>query len=461
MKHKEQAIQERPYQARGVKFCKEHKQCYLAVDMGLGKTKIVIDTFKDLDCGILVFAPIKGIYSTWPDEIVKWDPTAEYEILHGPGKDAKLHNKAKYYFINPEGIKWLYNALAKMYQSGKTLPFTELVIDEGAMWKASNTSRFTLLKRFLPIFENYRLILSGKPMPNGHMDLWSQYYIIDEGVSLHPAITIFRNRYFNHNLEAHKYFLKPGADEAILKAIKSRTFRLDAKDYIEIPDLVPAEIRLELSPKLRAQYNKLEREFLLKLDNDKITVKAKSAATLSLKLRQFIQGALYHYTDDIKQYKVMHKLKLEALQEQVEALGGDPLLVAIQFRFELDLLKKTFGDIPCIAGGTKAQVSSKYIRDWNNKEIPIMCVHPQSMSHSINLQYGGNYITWLGLTWSLDHFDQLNGRLHRSGQVEPVICTSILIKDTIDDVLYRVLKRKDKSQMALLNALNDYKESRL
>ena len=453
-----QAIESRQYQVKGTLFCRTKKRAYLAVDMGLGKTKIVIDTFKKHPFSVLIFAPLKGVYNTWPQELEKWDPAATFTILHGLEKDLRLKKEVKYYIINPEGIMWLFKSLAKIYRETGKVPFRELVIDEGTMWKSSGTKRFKALKKLLPMFDNYRLVLSGTPMPNSLVDLWSQYFILDEGDSLHDRITVFKTRYFNYAIESNKLFPKKGAEAAIIERIRPKTFRLDAKDYLELPELVYETIELEFSSKLRSQYRELERTFLLSL-SDETTILVRNMAALSVKLRQFLQGGMYYETSSgVRDTVFIHTLKLEALKEQIEVLDGEPLMIAIQFKFELELLQKFFGNVPFISGGVSAKVADKYIREWNKRELPILAVHPQSMSHSINMQYGGNYITWLAQTWSLEHFDQLNGRLHRSGQTKPVICKSIVIKDTLDTVIHKVLQLKGKNQNSLLNALNEYKE---
>jgi S-methylmethionine-dependent homocysteine/selenocysteine methylase len=56
----------------------------------------------------------------------------------------------------------------------------------------------------------------------------------------------------------------------------------------------------------------------------------------------------------------------------------------------------------------------------------------------------------------LDHYDQLNARLHRSGQDKVVRVYHIMVKDTIDEIIMRVLKKKDVTQTALLTSLAEY-----
>ena len=79
--------------------------------------------------------------------------------------------------------------------------------------------------------------------------------------------------------------------------------------------------------------------------------------------------------------------------------------------------------------------------------------HPASCGHGLNLQSGGSMIVWFGLNWSLELYQQLNGRLHRQGQTKPVRIIHLVSDETIDDRVLTVLGDKDATQASLLSAL--------
>ena len=93
------------------------------------------------------------------------------------------------------------------------------------------------------------------------------------------------------------------------------------------------------------------------------------------------------------------------------------------------------------------------ISDWNKGEITIGLLHPASVGYGVNLQTGGHILIWYGLTWSLEEYQQTVGRLWRQGQKHPVSVVHIMAKDTIDERIREVLKRKDATQNALLEAV--------
>ena len=80
-------------------------------------------------------------------------------------------------------------------------------------------------------------------------------------------------------------------------------------------------------------------------------------------------------------------------------------------------------------------------------------IHPVSAGHGLNLQQGGSMLVWFGLTWSLELYQQTNARLWRQGQKNMVIIHHIVTKGTIDEQVMRALKRKDRTQEALIDAV--------
>jgi len=82
-----------------------------------------------------------------------------------------------------------------------------------------------------------------------------------------------------------------------------------------------------------------------------------------------------------------------------------------------------------------------------------MFVHPQSVGHGLNLQAGGNNLVWFSLTWDLELYDQLNGRLDRQGQTKPVFIHHLVIRETIEEKVLQTLGDKSVTQADLLNAM--------
>jgi SNF2 family DNA or RNA helicase len=184
-------------------------------------------------------------------------------------------------------------------------------------------------------------------------------------------------------------------------------------------------------------------QLLAEIDGEEI--EAATAAVLANKLLQYTNGALY--TDGSGAWSETHAAKLDALAEIVEDNPGETMLVAYNYKSDLERLVERF---------PQARVLDKKqetIDAWNRGEIPMLLAHPASAGHGLNLQKGGALCVWFGLNWSLEYYQQFNARLHRQGQTRPVRIAHIVSNNTIDQRVLGVLRNKDATQKSLLDAL--------
>jgi len=447
-------MQPRAYQDRGVQFWLDNPRCYFAIDMGLGKTLITLLSLVKLGLPTLIIAPLRTVYTTWPEEIEKWNIPLSYSIVHGKGKVKALTKKVDVYLTNFESIPFVYDSMVELHKNKTPFPFSACVIDEGSMIKSHSTKRFKYLDSLRGLFPKYRAILSGTPAPNSLMDLWAQYYFLTDGEALGDNFFKFRRKYYtSESWNPYQFYIKQGAAADIQKRIAPYTFRLDERDHLELPEITYSYLPVKLTDKLMKQYNELKKEFLLELND--VVHTALSTATLSMKLRQFLQGFLYYEAEDgERKANPTHNAKLTRLKELIDE-SSSPVLCAIQFRHEIEMIRSKFPDAPVIASGVKASTAARIIEKWNKGEIPLLLCHPASMAHGVNMQYGGSTVVWFCTTWSLEHYLQLNKRLHRSGQKKGVVVHHIVVKGTIDDKVTQALSRKMSSQQELLDFLRD------
>jgi len=276
------------------------------------------------------------------------------------------------------------------------------------------------------------------------MDLWAEIGILDMGQRLGRYISHFRNTYFVPDKRNQQiiftYKPKPGAEEAIYRLISDITISMKNTDYLKLPDLVINEIPVFLSENERKHYEIMKSEMVLSLKGKEID--AVNAAALSNKLLQMANGAVYDGNGGVVR---IHNRKLDALEDIIEAANGKPVLIAYWYKHDLERIMERFPAIQL------DNVES--IKRWNDGEIPVAVIHPASAGHGLNLQAGGSCLVWFGLTWSLELYQQTNARLWRQGQKDTVIIHHIVAKDTIDEQVMKALKRKDKTQTALIDAV--------
>lgn len=436
------------YQAYAISHIESHKEAALFLDMGLGKTVITLTAINELAFDffevskVLVIAPLRVARDTWPAEIQKWDhlKLLSYSVAVGSVEERRkaLWKKALVYIINRENVDWLVN------QSGLPFDYDMVVIDELSSFKSGKARRFRSLLKVRP--KAKRIVgLTGTPSGNGLMDLWAEFKLLDMGKRLGRFITRYREAFFlpdkRNQQIIFSYKPKPEAAKRIYGLISDMTISMKSVDFLDMPPLVTNVIPVELSEKERRQYELLKADMVLSLGDQEID--AKNAAALSGKLLQMANGAVY---DEDGEVISIHDRKLDALEDVIEGANGKPVLVAYWFRHDLERMKKRFI-------GLREIRSSKDITDWNEGKIAVAAIHPASAGHGLNLQQGGSMLAWFGLTWSLELYQQTNARLWRQGQKDMVIIHHIVTKGTIDEQVMRALKRKDRTQVALIDAV--------
>ena len=424
----------------------------LLLDMGLGKTPIVLTAVNDMKYNrfwvskVLVIAPKKVAESTWSKEAKKWDHLKLLRIMPVLGSQAKrikaLNTPADIWVINRENIPWLVEYYRNAW------PFDMVVVDESSSFKNHQAKRFKALT-WVRKFIKRIVILTGTPAPNGLLDIWAQVYLLDEGDRLGKKITQFRERYFEPDQRDRdhifSYAPKPGADDVIQRLIGDVCVSMKAEDYLELPDCISVTVPVVLDSKAQAAYEKLEKEMLLEVDET--TIDAGSAAVLTNKLLQLCNGAVY---DENREAIEIHKCKIEAFLELVEGLNGKPALVFYNFQHDLARIKAALKSSGLRVRELKTPQDET---DWNNRQIDILLAHPASAAYGLNLQQGGNHVIWFGLNWSLELYQQANKRLHRQGQTEKVIIHHLTVEGGVDDDVIAALEDKSGTQDRLMNAL--------
>ena len=446
------------YQSYATDFIVNNPIAAVFLEMGLGKSVITLTAMKMLFesetiSKVLVIAPLRVARDTWPQEIKKWDHLKgmKYAVAVGTEAERKaavLRNEPVT-IINRENVDWLIN------KSGLPFDFDMVVIDELSSFKSYGAKRFKALLKVRPFIK--RIVgLTGTPSSNGLMDLWAEFRILDFGKRLGRYITRYRLSYFEPDKRNAQmvFSYKPlsGAEDAIYEKISDITISMKSVDYLDMPECVINEVPVYMSPSEQSVYDDFREDMVIKLKNEEID--AANAAVLSGKLLQMANGAVY---DEVGTAHLIHDRKLDMLEDLIEGANGKPVLVAYWFKHDLVRIEQRLKHlkIPYAKLDT-----SDSIERWNKGEVPVMLCHPASSGHGLNLQAGGSTLIWFGLTWSLELYQQTNARLWRQGQKEMVVIHHIICGGTIDEDVMDALKRKEKTQSALIDAVKANLEKR-
>lgn len=435
------------YQNYAKDFILAHKVSALFLDCGLGKTITTLTAINELMYDsfeiskVLIIAPLRVAQSTWKDEIKKWDHLnlLRYSIAVGDEKERlkALKQNSDIYIINRENVDWLVT------KSGIDFNFNMLIIDELSSFKSHTSKRFKSLLKIRPYFE--RVVgLTGTPSSNGLMDLWAEFRVLDLGERLGRYITHYRNEYFlpdkRNGAVIFSYKPQPNAEERIYRRLADITISMKSTEYLKMPELILNDLEINLGEEDQIKYKKFKKEMVMTIQEKEID--AINAASLSNKLIQLANGSIY---DEDKKFYEVHNKKLDKLEEIIESANGKPVLVAYWFKADKERIEKRFK--------VREIKTADDIKQWNKGMIDLALIHPASAGHGLNLQSGGSTLVWFSLTWSLELYQQTNARLYRQGQKDTVVIHHLITKNTIDEDIMKSIKRKDKTQEALMKAV--------
>ena len=410
----------RPYQETAADFLYEHDRAMILAPVGAGKTAITLTAMQDMlrDGHVkrfLVLAPLRVATSVWPAEMPKWAPGITMAVAVGTPAQrlAALNGAAQVVVTNYDNLQWL---------AAQKLNFDGVVFDELTRLKNPSGARFKALAKVLDC--KVRWGLTGSFTSNGLEDVFGQCKIIDQQL-LGRSKGAFQQQYFYLvNREYGDWQPRPGSLELVMRRIKPATFVLEPGEYKDkLPPMHTVEVRMDLPD--RAPYEAMKKDFVTRFPD--ATAVAVNAAVVTQKLQQMAAG--FVYTPEPVWFSTH---KFDRLEELLAENQQANTIVFYNYVEELSELKRRFPHVRTVDS----------IDDWNAGRVRLLCLHPKSAGHGLNLQHGGHHIVWLSLPWSLELFEQANGRLHRSGQTKDVWCYVMLANKTVDEKIWTALHDK-------------------
>jgi SNF2 family DNA or RNA helicase len=435
------------YQVGGVNWLLTHPESALCLWPGLGKTTTTLEFYCRLKAygynfRMLVVAPLRVAQTTWMAEPKKWRNFQHLRVglAHGVDKEEILLNKRyDIVVINYDAIPWLTTMLEKHKEL-----FQIVVFDELTKMKHINTKRFKLLKPYLAQF-SYRIGLTGTPAANGLQDLFGQVYTLDLGQRLGKYKTHFLAKFFHQKpWDEYKWYIVPEKEAALHRKLEDLFYYVDPKEALQLPDEINISIPVTLPPKALEAYRQMQLLSILRLEGK--TLIAANAGVVTGKLRQMTGGAVY--TSD-REYEVIHTAKLDALNDLIEELAGEPAMVAYQYDHELERLKEEYPEALVVSGGMSDKQMQKILQEWSTGMHPVMLTQCDAAAYGLNLQDGGNVLIWFTQTYNLEINIQLFKRLHRQGQKKIVRVYHIMAQGTIDEYVVEALAAKNVTQEKL------------
>lgn len=433
-------IELREYQKDIVQTIVNREHVLIVAPMGAGKTVSTLTALTALIAQgkietALIIAPKRVAMSVWAQEAEKYDMGLNIKFC-------KTALDVKLFLMTPAHHHIAVCSVTRISEIPHGC-WDCVIIDESTLFKHKASNRSKEARRICNKVPR-RIELSGTPVHNDLEGLWHQCFLLDAGKALGKSLTAFRQTYCREKYKVNGvvsvYEVAPERVPALMRDCKDLVYIV--RNNASLPPILYKNIEIQLSKSVMREYRAFEETNVIQFVQDgngnpyesAKTLLAFCRASLGAKLRQFASGFIYADKDN-KVWEQVHTEKISALKDLVEGFDGG-ILVAYQFRSEYEELKKHFPEARSIG-------TDRDINDWNAGRIPIALVHPASVGHGLNLQFGGHVLVWFSLTYDAELYAQLNKRLHRSGQNDTVSIVHLIAKGTIDEKVLKVLQQKE------------------
>ena len=402
------------HQKETTRFWLLNPRGYNLSDLGTGKTlpSLWFADFLMLNKRmrrVLIIAPLSTLQSVWGREIFTHFPHRTYEIAHGSKafRAGVIHGDCEFAIINHDGIVVMEDEII-------AAKFDLIIIDELTAFKKHTTNRS---KSMIRIAKTVKAVhgLTGSPTPNGPVEAFGQAQVVNSKNPFLPRYyTEFRNS-VEYQVGVYTWLQKPEAASIVHKILQP-AIRFERDLCIDLPPCQYEDLDVPLSPEQTAAYNAMKKELLIEYSQGEIT--AVNAAVKAMKLLQIAAGSVKD--DSGNMFVINSEPRDSELWRIFEETGKHKLVIFCAFRASINHLVDMFrgrgAKAESIYGSTPHKDRAKHIRDFQDSDLQVLVIQPQSSAHGITLT-AANVIVWHSLVPSGEIYAQANGRITRAGQL--------------------------------------------
>lgn len=423
-------------------------------EMGCGKTLTTIAVAGALyNLGkidrVLVVAPT-SVCSVWPHDLNQFAafPWEARVLLGDKKKRLKALNELKNWpfkalriaVINYESTHrdGIFEALAA-YRPDL------IVCDESQRIKNPSAAQSKALHK-LGDAAPFRMILSGTPVQNNAVDLYSQYRFLDPAV-YGANFYAFKNRYcIMGGYGQHQIVGYRNMDELVEKE-HSVAYRVTKEECLDLPQQTFINRYVQFADAEQAIYEQLRKSSFLELETGE-NVTATTILTMYLRLMQLTGGFLT--ADESTRPKQVNTAKLDALADIVDDYvvdAGKKLVIFARFRAEIaaieNLLRLRKIQYGSIYGDVPMEERGKIVEDFQtNPDTKVFVAQIQTAGLGITL-HAASTAVFYSYDYNYANYAQALARIHRIGQHLPVTYIHLVVDGSIDEKILAALENKE------------------
>lgn len=434
------------HQLEGIEFLLERRSGLLAFEQGLGKTRVAIESFaRLLDAGsadlMLVLCP-NSLKRNWVAEVERYRPGLSTLVVEGPARARRQaigSARAHLVIVGYESARKDITAIRALMDRRRGV----LVLDESHFVKNSSSLTATAAGHFAPLTP-YRWLLSGTPVTNSAVDLFSQIAIVSNGRPL-GSLSRFVATYGRGSESAEER-------KALAARIGPYLLRRTKEQCLDLPDKTFVDIRVELPPWQRSLYEAMRDDVATEVEgmtSAEFRAFAPTALTRVLRLSQLASNPRLLVPDEQRTPG-----KIEELDHLVEELvaAGRKLIIWSYYVGTIRTLADRYAALGTVAlfGGTPPAERQAIATQFQETDgTRVLIGNPAAAGTGFTLT-AATYAIYETLSWRYDLYAQSQDRNHRIGQEVPVTYLRLLAADTIEPAIAEVLARKTRMARSLV-----------
>lgn len=438
----------RPYQITGYRWLCSLAHYgmggILADDMGLGKTlQTITYVLANPGTRTLIVCPTSLAYN-WQDEFSKFAPQIATQIISGtPQERADLMQQSA------DVPVWIttYPLIRKDVDLYKAQIFDACFIDEAQFIKNPTSLGAKAVKA---VQAKHRFALTGTPIENTLSELWSIFDFVMPG---------FFGRYRQFEECYEKPILRDHDSvqmQKLRRKIRPFVLRRMKKEVLtELPDKIETRRMAEMGAKQRKIYESYLARIQMELAGDEENTPGGNRMQVLAALTRLRQICCHPATFASNYHGGSGKLDL--LMEQLPDIleGGHSVIVFSQFTSMLSIIAHELKqrNIPFfyLAGSTSAQERKREVKEFNRGEVKVFLISLKAGGTGLNLT-GADTVIHFDPWWNPAVEDQATDRAYRIGQKKKVQVIKYVMKDSIEEKIYELQKRKKQLSDQLIQA---------
>lgn len=434
----------------------------LLMEMGTGKTLTSIAVAgraylnKKIE-KLLVVCP-SSVMNVWNNELEQF---ADFEftatVLEGVMQKRK--QKLKELALG-KGLKVAiinYEASWRMLEELKSWHPDMIIADESQKIKNPQASQSKGMHKLGDVAK-YKMILSGTPVQNSPLDVYSQYRFLDKTI-FGTSFYAFKTKYVRMGgYQGYQIVGYINQDEMIQKA-HSIAYRVTKREALDLPDELFTMRYCELEPSARKIYDTITKEnYVALMSGAEITTT--NILTRLLRMSQITGGFV---NDDDGNTKFISEAKLKALDEIIDDVvidNGKKIVIFARFINEINAIKKLLEDkkikYSWIAGEVKMENRGQMVKDFQeNDDVKVFVAQIQTAGLGITLTAADTSVFY-SMDYNFANYSQALARLHRIGQKNNVNHIHLLAKNTIDEKIMLALEHKEDIAKSVVDNWRKY-----